>query len=95
VNRKLVIWKGGELPSGAVPAVTSVKADPGPSRAVPMKRRQVRYTVRNGDSLWTISRKFRVTVGDLKEWNSLGGQKYLQPGQRLVMYVDVRAQSGG
>jgi membrane-bound lytic murein transglycosylase D len=96
IGRKLVIWKGGEVPTGAVPAVTVVQASTPMSRAAPAERRRVNYTVRNGDSLWTISRKFRVTVGDLKEWNtSLGGQKYLRPGQRLVMYVDVMAQSGG
>jgi membrane-bound lytic murein transglycosylase D len=95
VGRKLVIWKGGEVPTGAVPAVSVVQASTGPARAAPAERRKVNYTVRNGDSLWTISRKFRVTVGELKDWNRLGAQRYLQPGQRLVMYVDVMAQSGG
>jgi membrane-bound lytic murein transglycosylase D len=95
VGRKLVIWKGGEVPTGAVPAVSVVQATAEPVRTIPVERRKVNYTVRNGDSLWTISRKFRVTVGDLKNWNRLGGQRYLQPGQRLVMYVDVMAQSGG
>ncbi len=96
VGRKLVIWKGGEVPTGTVPAVSVVKASAPTSRVSPAERRRVNYTVRNGDSLWTISRKFRVTVGDLKEWNtSLGGQRYLRPGQKLVMYVDVMAQSGG
>ena len=95
VGRKLIIWKGGEVPTGAVPAVSVVQASTAPARSTPTERRKVNYTVRNGDSLWTISRKFRVTVGDLKSWNRLGGQRYLQPGQRLVMYVDVMAQSGG
>jgi membrane-bound lytic murein transglycosylase D len=57
--------------------------------------RTVRYTVRNGDSLHRIANNFRVTVDQIREWNSLHGQKYLRPGQKLVMYVDVTAQSGG
>jgi membrane-bound lytic murein transglycosylase D len=51
--------------------------------------RPVHYTVRKGDSLSLISQKFNVSVNDLKEWNSLEKQKYLKPGQRLKLYIDV------
>ena len=56
---------------------------------------KIQYTVRPGDSLSVIASRFRVTVADLKRWNSgkLDG-RYLQPGQRLRVYVDVRHQSG-
>ncbi|RDK88495.1 LysM peptidoglycan-binding domain-containing protein [Marinirhabdus gelatinilytica] len=41
------------------------------------------YTVKNGDSLWSISRKFPgVTVDNLKKWNGIGGTK-LKPGMKL------------
>jgi membrane-bound lytic murein transglycosylase D len=82
VGRRLVVWKKG---SG-----TSVSAAPADRRV-----RQVRYTVRTGDSLSLIATRFRVTVDDLRAWNGLEGGKYLQPGQKLVMFVDVTAQSGG
>ena len=51
--------------------------------------RPVSYTVRKGDSLSLISQKFNVSINDLKEWNSLDQQKYLKPGQRLKLYIDV------
>ena len=51
--------------------------------------RTVRYAVRSGDSLYSISRKFNVSITDLKRWNSLHGDKYLQPGQNLKIRVDV------
>jgi len=51
--------------------------------------RPVNYTVRKGDSLSLISQKFNVSINDLKEWNSLEKQKYLKPGQRLKLYIDV------
>lgn len=57
-------------------------------------RRRIGYTVRSGDSLARISQRFRVSVGNLKRWNNLEGKKYLQPGQRLTLYVDVTKQSG-
>jgi membrane-bound lytic murein transglycosylase D len=55
--------------------------------------RKVRYTVRNGDSLYLIANRFRITVADLVRWNKIDRGKYLQPGQKLTMYVDVTRQS--
>ncbi len=49
--------------------------------------RTVRYTVRKGDSLFLISRKFNVSVAELRSWNGLGGRKYIQPGQRLIVWA--------
>lgn len=47
---------------------------------------EVQYQVRQGDSLWTISRRFKVSVDALKKWNRLpAGTPALQPGQRLVV----------
>ncbi|GIU42135.1 lytic transglycosylase [Shewanella colwelliana] len=51
--------------------------------------RTVNYTVRSGDSLARIASKFKVTVAQLVQWNALSNQKYLQPGQKLTLYVDV------
>jgi membrane-bound lytic murein transglycosylase D len=45
----------------------------------------VRYRVRPGDSLWTISRQFKVSVEQLLTWNGLSKKKQLQPGQELVV----------
>ncbi len=57
--------------------------------------RRIGYTVRNGDSLALISGKFRVSIDSLKRWNKkLQGKKYLKPGEKLTLYVDVKRQSG-
>jgi membrane-bound lytic murein transglycosylase D len=55
--------------------------------------RKIRYKVRNGDSLHLIADKFNVQVKDIKRWNQLKKNKYLQPGDRLVLYVDVTQAS--
>ena len=47
-------------------------------------QRQV-YTVRNGDSLWSISRKYGVSEQQLRVWNRLGWSNVIRPGQRLVV----------
>ncbi|RMH62661.1 MAG: LysM peptidoglycan-binding domain-containing protein [Bacteroidetes bacterium] len=42
------------------------------------------YTVRSGDSLYVIARRYGVTISDLKRWNNLRSNR-LMPGQRLVI----------
>ncbi len=42
------------------------------------------YRVRRGDSLWSIARKFGVSLNKLREWNDTAPD--IHPGQRLVIY---------
>ena len=51
------------------------------------ERQQQGYRVRRGDSLYRIAGKFNVSVNDIIAWNSLDPGDYLQPGQRLTLYV--------
>ena len=51
--------------------------------------RTLTYTVRRGDSLARIAGKFKVKIADLQRWNQINPNKYLQPGQKLKIYVDV------
>lgn len=51
--------------------------------------RSLTYTVRSGDSLARIAGKFNVKVSDLQKWNQSKLKKYLQPGQKLKVFVDV------
>ncbi len=46
----------------------------------------VNYKVRDGDSLWTIAQRHRVSVSKLKEWNGSSVGRYLKPGQRIAIY---------
>jgi len=41
------------------------------------------HQVRRGDSLWTIARRYGVTVRQLQTWNNLGSRSLIRPGQRL------------
>ncbi len=45
------------------------------------------YRVRRGDSLYLIAGKFNISVKDIVNWNSLDPSRYLQPGQKLTLYV--------
>ena len=50
---------------------------------------KVGYYVRKGDSLAKIANKFSVKIKDLITWNKLDRKKYLKPGQKLTIYVDI------
>ena len=74
IGQKLDIW----------PRVATTKLTSG-SRSVVKK---LTYKVRSGDNLSAIAYRFNVTVKDIQRWNT-DLKKYLQPGQKLTLYVDV------
>jgi peptidoglycan lytic transglycosylase D len=45
------------------------------------------YRVKSGDSLYRIAGKFNVSIDEIIAWNSLNPKAYLQPGQKLTLYV--------
>jgi len=61
------------------------------TKSTPNKRttRRITYHVRAGDSLAKIASQFKVKTADLVRWNSLHKEKYIQPGQKLQVYVKV------
>jgi len=95
-TRDLATWNamapGDVLSIGQALVVWSATAIGAPA-ANTNRIRRLTYTVRRGDSLSRISTRFRVSVPDLLQWNSLSADRYLQPGQQLTVYVDVTEQS--
>lgn len=51
-----------------------------------VKEVQKTHTVRSGEKISTIAKKYGVTVADLKSWNYIG-KKGLRPGKKLIVYV--------
>jgi membrane-bound lytic murein transglycosylase D len=56
--------------------------------------RRVLYTVRRGDTIYSISRQFQVSIAQLKTWNGINQRHQIKAGKRLVMYVDSNRQQG-
>jgi len=93
VGRSLVVWAPGESGAESATATATVARSDSVAGFSADRIRQVTYVVRRGDSLSSIAQRFRVTVQKLLQWNAGVGKKYLQPGQRLKMFVDVTEQS--
>ena len=83
VGKRLVVWTN----------TASEAPRTSPTQALGNTTRKLRYTVRNGDSLYLIARKFRVGIDQIARWNKIDKNKILRPGQKLTMYVDVTKQS--
>jgi len=84
-GQKLVIWQSStKTAKGKAPNITPALND---------VTQRIRYTVRRGDSLSRISQRFNVSINKLKSWNPKARGKYLQPGQRLTLFVDITNQS--
>jgi membrane-bound lytic murein transglycosylase D len=96
VGRELVVWTAApaQIAAAATVAASRTRSDSALGLAAANRIREITYVVRRGDSLSSIARRFRVTVDKLVEWNTGAGAKYLQPGQRLKMIVDITTQSG-
>ncbi len=81
VNKELVVW----LKPNQNTALADQTRD---NNAIV---RKVHYRVRNGDSFARIAQKFNLTIADIKKWNTnRARQKYLQPGDSLTLFVDVK-----
>lgn len=45
------------------------------------------HTVKKGESLWKIARKYNTAVANLRKWNRLSSKKPLQIGKKLLIFT--------
>jgi|LGVF01.2.fsa_nt_gb membrane-bound lytic murein transglycosylase D len=55
--------------------------------------RRKHYTVRSGDSLWSIARKCDVTEKQIRVWNRLGWSNVIQPGKKLLVSASRKGKA--
>ncbi len=56
-----------------------------PAEASASQNRSLTYTVKSGDSLYSIARQFKVEIQNIRDWNQLG--RHIRPGQQLTLFV--------
>lgn len=81
-GQKLTLWISNPGEPSKIVAANSNDSNLNYSRN---EEGHINYIVKEGDSLWLISRQFGVTISQLQQWNKLPNGKYLQPGQKLVL----------
>jgi membrane-bound lytic murein transglycosylase D len=77
-----------EEPASTPP--TSAPVNTAPFRTEKVGGRiKVTYTVREGDSLWAVAQRFKVSVEDLRKWNKLSRyQRGLRVGKELYLWPE-------
>lgn len=69
-------------------AIAQSKSPKEPSPKTASDLKLVYYTVKPGDSLWSISQKYDgVTIDQLKEWNKISGKSGLKVGQKIKVIL--------
>ena len=53
------------------------------------------YAVRKGDTLYTIARKYHLTVSEIRDMNELGRRSTIHPGQKLRVSAPRTLAAGG
>ena len=76
-----------EFPAAQERAVQLAAREAAEARAEAARRAASvrRHTVRRGESLWTIARRYDTTVKKVQAANGMGRRKNIRPGQRLVI----------
>ena len=55
---------------------------------IPETRERQTHTVQKGDNLFRLARQLKVSLADLKHWNSIPARHTLQIGQKLVYFLE-------
>ena len=78
LSSTLTIGKHITVPASSNPSTVSNKANP-----LLAKGRRIHYKVRQGDSLWTIAKKFGTSMRSIARTNQIGKNQLIRPGDRL------------
>jgi len=87
LGQKLNLWLSEQGQSIAGQSSTTGSASAMQTSVQDKNRKPANYTVKKGDSLWLISKRFGTTVSQLRKWNKLPVNKPIHPGQRLILHA--------
>ena len=65
--------------AGVAPKAAATKAKPAAPKAIPAKT----HTVKQGETLYRISRQYNLSVEQLRQYNQLDSKAAIYPGQKL------------
>ncbi|MEY3788315.1 MAG: hypothetical protein RLZ75_2522 [Pseudomonadota bacterium] len=86
-------WNNINLKSALIPGKKLTIKSINPQLASSSSIRLISYTIGKGDSLQHISKKFNVSVADIRKSNAAVLVKGLRPGQKLKLFVDNNQSS--
>ncbi|MDP3481898.1 MAG: LysM peptidoglycan-binding domain-containing protein [Sulfuricella sp.] len=82
-KRKLAAVKTKPVKQAAASKAKPVK----PAAANSAKHSQHYYTVRRGDTVASIAKRFNVATNDIQRWNNISGKRGLTPGNKVALML--------
>lgn len=82
-----------QLAAPVKPAEKPAQAEPEQQLAA-RKELNKYYTVKKGDTLYSLARRFKVTTAILSAWNNLTEKVALRPGKRIIVAKYAAAENG-
>jgi len=81
-----------------IPIPKDIKIAWGPERKMekgsqPLRSEEITYTIKKGDTLWSIAQETGVNIGALSRWNNLHPDKKLMPGDKLRVRINPPPES--
>ncbi len=94
-EKQLRVWNRLGWSNTIRPGQTLVVSARGAKSAKPVQQasgkkgpaKKIIYSVRSGDTLWGIGRKYDVSTGSIRSWNNLPQNHVLRPGDKLTLMV--------
>lgn len=87
ISKPLSIGQTLTVRAGSAPSVASSSG--GKSRGSSGGGdRRINHTVKSGETLSSLSRKFKVSVHDIARWNDFSPKRQLKIGERVKIYTD-------
>jgi membrane-bound lytic murein transglycosylase D len=82
-----------------IPIPKDIKIAWGPERKMekgsqPLRSEEIIYTIKRGDTLWSIANEMGVNIGSLSRWNNLHPDKKLMPGDKLRVRIHTPPEPG-
>lgn len=74
-----------QTPAPVITQPEPVKEEPSSPKVEQSQPTKIYHTVGKGETLFAISKKYGISVEELKQWNNIGAQNIITIGQRLVI----------
>ena len=81
----IIVGKGILVPKPLAPFARYAASNQKCTASGCFRDRNLIHTVKRGESLWVIGKRYSVTVDHIMGWNQLEAQNKLKPGQKLVI----------
>ena len=90
-DRVLTVKEQGQEPTVSKKKIAAPKPQPSQKTSGVAKGpiKEIRYVVKDGDTLWDIALMYDLAVADIKRWNNLRGN-VIRPKDELLLRVDKK-----